>query len=164
MLNYIDNYKYSKADENTLDQQLSELRQLLTSNNADSFALYSQIRQKIYKEIKIEQLAITRILNDLIEVKTQSQPCFIVLLAFTANPLLSYKEIADQLGITKQRVYYVVSEYAKRYKWLENLLKIKGCQDAKNENNRSVFYKPLNKKIASKVGKKCFIEQMELFK
>ena len=136
MLRYIDNYKYSSADETTLDQQLSELKTLI-ENKADCYQLYSAIRQNIYTEIKIEELAITRILNDIIEIRQQSEIGFIVILAFTANPMLSYKQLATQFGITKQRVYTIVSAYAKKYKWIDNLLKIKGSEDAKNENNRT---------------------------
>lgn len=163
MLQYIDNYKYSSASDETLDSELAELRQLLIQND-DCFELYQSIRNNIYKEIKIDELAVTRILNDLIQIKAKSESSFIVLLAFTANPLLSYAEIAKQFNITKQRVYNIVSEYAKKYVWLSNLIQIKGKEDCKNQNNRSVFFHPLDKKIASKIGCKTFFQQGDFFK
>ena len=162
MLKYLDNYKYSSADSSTIDTQIDELKELI-AKGGDAYDIYKSIRQYIYKQIKIEQLAITKILNDLIQIRQQSQPGFIVVMAFTANPLLSYKQLAQQFGVSKQRIYAIIAEQAKKYVWIDNLLKIKGLQDSKNENNRSIFFNKLDKNIAKKIGGDCFIEQMELF-
>lgn len=64
-LSYIDSYQYSKAERENIDQELEELYSELKAG-VDVYSLYNQIRQYIYREIKIEELAITKILNDLL--------------------------------------------------------------------------------------------------
>lgn len=161
MLEYRDNYKYSSADRQDIDGELEQLYHAIKDNRADSYSLYKQIRHYIYKQIKIDELAITKILNDLIQIRSESEVSYIVIMFFVANPLLSYSEIGQEFDISKQRVYSIIKEYADKYVWLSNLLKIKGYEDSKNENNRSIQFthKPI---------KKCNkfynpYEQMELF-
>lgn len=161
MLQYRDNYKYSSADREDIDAELQELYLSIKDNRSDSYSLYKQIRHYIYKEIKIDQLAITKILNDLMQIRNESEVSYIVIMFFTANPLLSYSQIGEQFDISKQRVYSIIKEYADKYVWLANLLKIKGYEDSKNENNRSIQF-------SHKAVKKCNkfynpYEQMELF-
>lgn len=56
------------------------------------------------------------------------------------NNDLSYKDIADWFGFSKQYIHQTIQHYAAQYNWLHNLMIIKGLQDAKNENNRSITF------------------------
>lgn len=148
---YIDNYKYSTTDREQIDSELEELYTQI-KHGKDTYQMYSQIRNYIYKEIKIEELAITKVLNDLLEIKSISDKDFVIITFFVANPMLSYSDIASEYGLTKQRIHQIVNEYATKYTWLNNLIKIKGAEDVK-------FIKP--KQTIKKINMKS--EQMELF-
>ena len=135
MLTYRDSYGYSIASREKIDAELQQLLLLCKSGKTD-YDLYQQIRQYCFREIKVEELAITKILGDLLQVKSKSESNFNVLLAFVANPLNSYSELGQSLNISKQRVHEVVCLYAVHFPWLQNLRAIKGEQDCKNDNNR----------------------------
>lgn len=162
MLKYIDNYNYSSADEETIDEQIEQLINSV-KRGSDAFQIYRGIRDRVYREIKIEELAITRIIGDLIQIKQKSERAFSIVLAFVANPMQSYKQIADAFGISKQRVNYILQQYSQNYVWLKNLLQIKGKEDSKNQNNRSIFFTPLVKNPSAKIGKFVEYEQPSLF-
>lgn len=148
---YIEGYKYSIAQRQNIEAQLEELHTQI-KNGKDVYDMYKQIRHYIYKQIKIDQLAVTKILNDLLQIRLKSEQAFILITFYTANPMLSYKQVADEYNISKQRVHQIISEYAKSYPWLNNLKNIKGEQDSK-------YIKP--KKQKTEVVWKQ--EQMELF-
>lgn len=148
---YIDNYKYSTTDKEQIDSELEQLHNQI-KNGKDTYQMYSHIRNYIYKQIKIDELAITKVLNDLLEIKSISDKDFVIITFFVANPMLSYSDIASEYGLTKQRIHQIVNEYATKYIWLNNLIHIKGAQDAK-------FIKP--KQQIKKINMKS--EQMELF-
>ena len=148
---YIDNYKYSTTDKEQIDSELEQLHTQI-KNGKDAYQMYNHIRNYIYKQIKIEELAITKVLNDLLQIKSISDKDFVIITFFVANPMLSYSDIASEYGLTKQRIHQIVNEYATTYTWLNNLIKIKGSEDAK-------FIKP--KQTIKKINMQS--EQLELF-
>lgn len=101
-------------------------------------------------------MAITKILGDLIEIRQHSEHCFNVLLAFLANPFISYSDLGLQWGISKQRVHEILNQYGKQCPWLKNLLEIKGIEDAKNQvqgkAGESVKKDEKNRQIRGKKG------------
>lgn len=163
-MQYIDNYNYMKQQEDNIEDQFEQLVELIKHNqNIDSYQIYKQIRQNIYKQIKINQLAITKILNDLIQIKLHNDKKFDIISTFVANPLLSFQQLSSIFGYTRQRLYQIIAEEAENYIWLKNLLIIKGNEDKKNQNNRSK--KIINTKFKTKIRKqlKDKYSQMELF-
>lgn len=148
---YIDNYKYSIADKEQIDTELEKLHTQI-KNGKDTYQMYNHIRNYIYKQIKIDELAITKVLNDLLQIKSISDKDFVIITFFVANPMLSYNDIASEYGLTKQRIHQIVNEYADRFIWLKNLIAIKGEQDSK-------FIKP--KQPIKKIPMQS--EQLELF-
>lgn len=81
-------------------------------------------------------------LNDLHQLRKIKPKTADVIEFYIANNTSSYKEIASEFGCSKQNIHLLIKTYAKVFPWLENLLKIKGDEDAKNENNRTIFYDP----------------------
>ena len=148
---YIDGYKYSIAQRQNIEEELKELHTQI-KNGKDVYDMYKTIRHFIYKQIKIDQLAVTKILNDLLQIRLKNEQAFILITFYTANPMLSYKQVADEYNISKQRVHQIISEYAQSYPWLNNLKNIKGQQDCK-------FIKPKQPKKEVKWKQ----QQMELF-
>lgn len=140
MLQYQENINYSKPSQYNIDEQLSELTQCC-KNGYKEYQIYKQIRNYVYRQIKIKELAVTTILEDLLQIYDKNKRGFEIVCYFIANNLSSYKDIADYFCVSKQNVYQVISTYADRYNWLKTLVEIKGEQDAHNENNRTVFYK-----------------------
>lgn len=94
------------------------------------------IREKIYKEIKIEQLACTRILRDILEIEKQSIKAKDIIVYFVVNNTDSYKQIGEHFNTSKQNIHQTLQRYAKDYMWLNNLVKIKGMEDAKNKGSK----------------------------
>ena len=68
MLEYRENINYSRDDEYNIDQELDQLIELLKDGIKD-YDIYDAIRQFIYREIKIKELAVTIILSDLHELR-----------------------------------------------------------------------------------------------
>lgn len=132
MLQYLDNVNYQQQSEDSIDDQLQQLCQLCKEGYTD-YELYLKIRQYIFKEIKIKQLAVTRILNDLSDLRCDSPNVADLLEFFIANNTMSYKEIGDTFGYSKQRVHWTVKRYSNEFVWLKNLMQIKALEDAKNK-------------------------------
>ena len=68
MLEYRENINYYRDDDYNIDAELDELIQLLHDGIKD-YEIYDQIRQYVYKDIKIKELAVTVILSDLHELR-----------------------------------------------------------------------------------------------
>lgn len=140
MLQYMDNVNYMIPQQDRLQDDLEQLRYNINSNSDQIKQLYSMIRNQIYRQIKIEQLAVTIVLNDLHELRKTKPKTADLIEYYIANNTASYRQIAEQFGCTKQNVHLIIKNYSKNYPWLYNLMKIKGQMDSKNENNRTVFY------------------------
>lgn len=139
MLQYRDSYDYGLPKPYSIDEQLEQLRQLLMAGG-DDFQLYQQIRKYCFREIKITELAATIILKDLELIRSKSEKAANVITFFICNSDASYKEIGEVFGVSKQGVYDMLVRWSKEYRWLANLIIIKGNQLAKNQNNRTVFF------------------------
>lgn len=141
MLQYRENISYYSSQGYNLEQQLAELRQLLHYEDEEEIQIiYQQIRKFIYREIKINELAVTRILNDLHQIRKSNRQIADVLEYFIANNTMSYKQIGEEFGCSKQNIDQIIKHYANQFIWLKNLVACKGAQDSKNENNRQIFF------------------------
>ena len=154
MLEYRQNINYCVSAEQNIDQQLAQLNTLCKHGISD-YQLYQQIRRYIYRQIKIKQLAVTRILNDLLQIRKKNDKIANIIEYFVANNNLSYSEVAQQFGCSKQYIHQTLAKYCKDYYWLNNLYLVKGAEDSKNQNNRTKFFSG-NKKVD-------LFEQMEMF-
>lgn len=140
MLQYRDGYNYGQCGTSyCIDDQLEQLRSLLLDGYND-YALYQRIRSYCFKEIKVNELAVTVILTDLETIRKKSVRASEVITFFICNSELSYKQIGQVFGVTKQGIYDMLTRWAKEYRWLANLLIMKGNQFCKNENNRTIFF------------------------
>lgn len=157
MLQFLDNVNYMLPQQDRLEYDLEQLRYSINSNSEQVKELYALIRNQIYRQIKIEQLAVTIVLNDLHELRKVKPKTADLIEYYVANNTASYRQIAEQFGCTKQNVHMIIKNYSKNYPWLYNLMKIKGQMDSKNENNRTLFFD-----IDSE-SKESDIEQLELF-
>lgn len=154
MLEYRQNINYSISNSCNIDQELAQLNTLCKRNISD-YQLYQQIRSYIYKEIKIKELAITKILNDLSEIRKKSVKASLIIEAFICHNDKSYSQIASEFNCSKQSIHQTIQKYSVDYIWLSNLIKIKGAEDSKNENNRTRFFTG-SKKVD-------LIQQLEMF-
>ena len=156
MLEYRQNINYYSSQGYNINEQLEQLATLLKyKDSADVEQLYDKIRSYVYRQIKIEQLAVTRVLNDLLQIRKKNDKIANIIEYFVANNNLSYSEVAQQFGCSKQYIHQTLSKYCKDYYWLNNLYLVKGAEDSKNENNRTKFFSG-NKKVD-------LFEQMEMF-
>lgn len=139
MLEYRQNINYMQQDNYSIDQQIEQLHELCSKGISD-YQLYQQIRSYIYKQIKIKELAITIILNDIRSIREYNHNAANIIEFFIIHNDYSYKDIADQFGCSKQYIHQVMQKYSQQYIWLDNLIRIKGIEDSKNQNNRSIFF------------------------
>ena len=138
MLQYRENINYYQSRPYNIDQQLTQLNELCRDGITD-YELYQRIRAFIYKDLKINELAITRILPDLLQIKTYSNRAFQIICLFVLKNHTSYKDMAAELGCSRQLIYQTLKRYVPKYQWLTTLMKLKGDEDSKNEMNRSIF-------------------------
>lgn len=161
MLQYRENINYMRQSQFNIDAELDQLKQLC-KNGIDDYQLYKQIRNYIYKEIKIKQLAVTLILNDLRQIRAYKPLHASIIEYFIIHNHLSYKDIADFFGVSKQAINQLMQKYAEQFTWMDNLVKIKGLEDAKNENNRSIFFERKTKKEAETIQLSIIQQEVQL--
>lgn len=138
-LEYRQNIRYMVSDSVNLDQQLRQLSELCR-HGIDDYELYQKIRSYIFRQIKIKQLAVTKILDDLQQIRKSSSKSADIITQFICHNDKSYSEVAAEFNCSKQLIHQTVKKYSKEYKWLENLIAVKGMEDSKNENNRTIFF------------------------
>ena len=146
MLEYRENINYMQSQGNSIDAQIEQLHQLCSKGITD-YELYQHIRGYIYTEIKIKQLAVTLILNDLRQIRLYNYKAANIIEFYVINNDYSYADIADWFGCSKQYIHQVMTKYSQEYIWLYNLMRIKGDEDCKNENNRSIRFNQPRKTI-----------------
>lgn len=139
MLEYRQNIQYAVSSGYNIDQQLEELK-TLCKKGIDDYQLYKQIRSYVYRQIKIKELAVTKILNDLFEIRKKSDKAANIIEYFIANNNMSYSQVAYQFNCSKQYIHQTLKKYCKDYYWLQNLYIVKGYEDSKNQNNRTKFF------------------------
>lgn len=137
MLQYIQNVNYVEDNQQqNIDSEIESLKKLILNGGTD-YDIYLSIRQKIYREIKIEELAVTRILKDLQIIRKNKKPDADLVEYFILHSLDSYADIAEQFGVTRQAIYQRLKNLSEKFYWIENLMEIKGFADAKNRKGRS---------------------------
>lgn len=155
-MQYKDELKYMDRQQ-TIEEELEDLRNALKFKNAtqDVIDLYTSIKKKILREVVISELAITIILQDLINIRKANVKAQEIITYFILHSDYSYQDIASYFACSRQNVYQLLKQYADKYSWLNNLMLIKGLEDKRNENNRSIMF--------DKNSKKKKIEQPYLF-
>ena len=106
--------------------------------------LYQSVRQEALRELAFQELAVTRILKDLIEIRKHSPRHADLLTDAAGLPFSSYEELGDRHRITKQGVYSIMKRYAKSYGWIEGIMQIRAIR-----NTRGVPDPESRRRIAS---------------
>ena len=75
----------------------------------------------------MQDLAITQIMPDLIEIRKENTLYADILETLLANPYISYQGIGDIFGISKQLVDYDLRKLASRFNWLRAYLDLKNA-------------------------------------
>ena len=119
-LEYIDNYDYGER-EPTTEELCAELAEAIGRDGCVA-EIYEVIYSKALREIKTNELAITRIIPDVLELLQKNQSKALLVMRLLADPLASYSELGEMMGYSKQRVHFVLHELAERYDWLARFL------------------------------------------
>ena len=135
MLQYRENINYSRDDDYNIDQELDQLIELLKDGIKD-YDIYDAIRQFIYRQIKIKELAVTIILSDLHELRKTRPRTADLIEYFISHNNQSYADIGREFNCSKQNVHNIITHQAENFIWLDNLVKIKGEEDSKNDNKQ----------------------------
>lgn len=123
-LEYTDNYNYSQHSEPTTEELCAELAEAIGRDGCIA-EIYEAIYTKALREIKTNELAITRIIPDVLELLQKNQSKALLVMRLLADPLASYTELGAMMGYSKQRVHFVLKELAKRYVWIDRLLAVR---------------------------------------
>lgn len=130
MIQYNDNIKTITDEPQTIDEQLAELNELCKKGIKDQ-ALYKKIRKFVMRDIKIDELAVTRVLQDLLELKVKRKHTFDRIAYFVCNSDKSYQKLGRQLGCSGQTIFNMIKYHSKKLKWLDNLRMIKRKEDGR---------------------------------
>ena len=126
--------EYYTSPELTLDQEIEDFISLCRAKeNIQTADIYRKIRAFIYKEIKIKQLAVCRVLTDLEFIRNKNPRIADYIEYFIAHNTDSYQQMADHFGITKQAFYCTIKKYAPSCKWLKGLYNMKSIYDSRNQ-------------------------------
>ena len=123
-LEYIDNYDYSRHSEPTTEELCEELAEAIGRDGCVA-EIYEAIYSRALREIKTNELAITRIIPDVMELLQKNQSKALLVMRLLADPLASYSALGEMMGYSKQRVHIVLKELAKRYTWVDRLLAVR---------------------------------------
>lgn len=123
-LEYIDNYNYSQHSEPTTEELCEELAEAIGRDGCVA-EIYEAIYTRALREIKTNELAITRIIPDVLELLQKNQSKALLVMRLLADPLASYSELGEMMGYSKQRVHFVLKELSKRYTWVDRLLAVR---------------------------------------
>ena len=119
-LEYRDNIDYSSSSD-PLNAMLDEIIEM-TGRDADASALYDAIRERVMRDIRMGEMAITVIMPDLIEMTEAAPRKAMLVMRLLADPYASYSELGREMGYSKQRTAYILGELAGKYGWLRRLL------------------------------------------
>ena len=123
-LEYTDNYNYRQHSEPTTEELCAELAEAIGRDECVA-EIYEAIYSKALREIKTNELAITRIIPDVLELLQKNQSKALLVMRLLADPLASYTELGEMMGYSKQRVHFVLKELAQRYTWVDRLLAVR---------------------------------------
>lgn len=124
--------KYAVAENHkNIDDEIAELIECLkdckgNKIDAETEEIYQAIRKIVMREIKYEELAVTKILADLQEIRKKHNVRCNMITAWIINNDMSYDDLGKMYGVSKQYIHGVIYWAAKKYKWIDNLRKIKG--------------------------------------
>ena len=125
-LDYIENVDYGQEGQ-TQQSLLEELAEAIDRDESVE-ELYEEIRAGVLRELKTSDLAITRIMPDLLRMMEWNHGKAVLVMRLLANPLASYSELGEKMGYSKQRVHVVLHEIAQDCEWLGRLLEIRNEQ------------------------------------
>ena len=123
-LEYIDNYSYIQHSDPTTEELCEELAEAIDRDECVA-EIYDAIYTRALREIKTNELAITRIIPDVLELLQKNQSKALLVMHLLADPLASYSELGEMMGYSKQRVHFVLKELARRYVWVDRLLAVR---------------------------------------
>ena len=123
-LEHIDNYDYSRHSEPTTEELCEELAEAIDRDGCVA-EIYEAIYSRALREIKTNELAITRIIPDVLELLQNNQSKALLVMRLLADPLASYSELGEMMGYSKQRVHFVLKELSRRYTWVDRLLAVR---------------------------------------
>lgn len=123
-LEYIDNYDYSQHSEPTTEELCEELAEAIGRDGCVA-EIYEAIYTRALRDIKTSELAITRIIPDVLELLQKNQSKALLVMRLLADPLASYSELGEMMGYSKQRVHFVLKELSRRYTWVDRLLAVR---------------------------------------
>lgn len=94
--------------------------------NDDEIAYaYNEVRSQILKELYYDELSLVRMLELLLELFRENRDVFGIILAVLADPLVSFRTIAEQSGVSATTVWRHIQAAAAKYPEIELLMRIR---------------------------------------
>jgi hypothetical protein len=109
-------------------RDFEELAQLL---GAEEEAIYQEMRRKVMHEIASQEMAVTVIMRDLIEIRRRSPRHADIIEYAVASPFCSYEELARIGEVSKQAIFSQMRKYARSYPWIAGLIRIRSIQNTR---------------------------------
>lgn len=102
-----------------------ELEELAAMTGHEIEELYQAVRAEVMQEIAFQEMAVTVIMRDLIEIRRRSPRHADIIEYAVASPFCSYEELAHIGGVSKQAIYSTLDRMGNRYSWIMGLASIK---------------------------------------
>ena len=123
-LEYRDNIDYGRqSNAPGIDDLAAELAAAI-GRDEEVREVYEAVRQAVLADLKYSDLAITRVVPDVLRISAKSETKALILLHLLADPFASYRELGERTGVSKARVGFVLSELSGKIGWLKDFLQI----------------------------------------
>lgn len=108
-----------------------ELEELAAMTGHEIEELYQAVRAEVMQEIAFQEMAVTVIMRDLIEIRRRSPRHADIIEYAVASPFCSYEELAQKGGVSKQAIFSQMRKYARSYPWIAGLVRIRSIQNTR---------------------------------
>lgn len=108
-----------------------ELEELAAVTGHEIEELYQAVRDDVMQEIAFQEMAVTVIMRDLIEIRRRSPRHADIIEYAVASPFCSYEELAHIGGVSKQAIFSQMRKYARSYPWIAGLIRIRSIQNTR---------------------------------
>lgn len=108
-----------------------ELEELAEMTRYEVEELYQAVRNDVMREIAFQEMAVTTIMRDLIEIRRRAPHHADVIEYAVASPFCSYEELARVGEVSKQAIFSQMRKYARSYPWIAGLIQIRSIQNTR---------------------------------
>lgn len=108
---------------NDFEETLKELKSLVLENadEEDIESLYEWIIERAKRSLNLGEFSGIKVLKDINKIRMKNPNHAEIIELFVVYNTYTYEDIANLLGVKRQRIYTIVQQYANKIEWLGRL-------------------------------------------